>query len=303
MADPKFLEQHHNSGWWPYFPGKAQSLESTVWCAIACRKNPQLAASTISYLLKTQEADGGWATEPGAGISDWSTGLALLGLNLLTADKAIISDANLLQSADIAQSKAQKFLSNYRTELYNDQSRVVLMLWKGPGYEYPHGWPWTKDTFHWVEPTCYAILGLLSSPNKQPKLKTVVEHANEYLSEVACVRGGWNYGCKTVLKVELEPIPMPTCLGVLALQNQRDLPAVKKAVEYLNESSPDKNTLIASSWSILALDAIGQNTAERSKTLADRIKKNGLGNNLAIAAIATIAANIQTSGNPFKLTA
>jgi hypothetical protein len=81
------------------------------------------------------------------------------------------------------------------------------------------GWGWTPETFGWVEPTSRALLALRSL---RPEARTPIEDGLAVLADRECVGGGWNYGNRVVLGVDLPPYVQTTAAALLALQ--ADLP-------------------------------------------------------------------------------
>jgi len=297
MVSTQLLEAHSKDGWWPYFAGREQSLEATVWCSIACRANPNLAKQAISYLVQAQLSDGGWATTPSAGQSDWSSSLALIALNILSTQGYGLSDTSALERC---QNRALSYLVDHRAETYTDLSRFLLFMWNGPGYDYAHGWPWNPDTYHWVQPTAYAMLAMHLGPARnQRRVVEMLSRAEDYLIKNACWGGGWNYGCPEVLGAKPEATPVDTAVALLAMQKRANETTVKDAVAFL-QRDVERNSLLSEAWSIIALDALGHDVSERTRLLRDRIEANGSGANLATTALATIAADIATKQNPLK---
>src|SRR5215470_2366758 len=94
----EYIIKQDQGGWWPYHPGQRPSVEATAWCTIALCKQVKIGKSVGSYLLATQNADGGWSTAPGIGQSDWGTSLALLTLGILSRELAGGQDSDFRKS-------------------------------------------------------------------------------------------------------------------------------------------------------------------------------------------------------------
>jgi hypothetical protein len=75
------------------------------------------------------------------------------------------------------------------------------------------GWPWTDDTFGWVEPTARAMLALKRFRPDSPR----IEQGVALLRDRRSVGGGWNYGNRLVLGEELPPFAHTTAIALLAL--------------------------------------------------------------------------------------
>jgi hypothetical protein len=296
-----YLESLCKDGWWPYIAGHGESVEATAWCAIATRKNAELARASIERLIATQGADGGWSTAPETGVSDWSTAAALLAIGILHRE---LKDGALTPRVNSAFERGFKRLSGLRTDIITDVTRVGLIIMQGPDFDYPRGWPWEPDTYHWVEPTSYAILAVQSGPFAgQKRFANMVAQAHQYLLEKTCTAGGWNFGSPQTLGTDWPPLPSPTAMALIAMQNVRHA-KVDKALSYLKElTGPTIDSTIADSLSMLARDIHGEDVSKEAPALVERFtKRAGLSENLCALASATIACNLSTDGNPFRFT-
>lgn len=298
----EYLLKHFKDGWWPYVPGGGPSLEATAWCALACRQHTASVRRTIEQLLASQHADGGWCNVPDLPESDWSTGIAVLALNILEStlsQKGAGVGAQLRQSVE----RGTRFLSTYRSDFITDVTRIGMMLVQGPEFDYPRGWPWAPKTFNWVEPSAYAILAIKTGPLAQEKhYQNVLKEAHSYLLEKCCAEGGWNFGSPTTFGVDWPPLPSPTSLALLALQDQPG-PAVTRAVERLRSfNGPPIDSTIAESLSIIARNLHQDDVSKLIIDLHSNYKRReNPGETLVGIAAGTIATTISREGNPFKL--
>jgi hypothetical protein len=76
------------------------------------------------------------------------------------------------------------------------------------------GWPWTDAAHGWVEPTAW---GLLALRVLRPTETDRIDDAVALLRERESVEGGWNYGARTILGVNVEPFVQTTGMGLLGL--------------------------------------------------------------------------------------
>jgi hypothetical protein len=129
----------------------------------------------------------------------------------------------------------------------------------------------------------------------------MVAQAHQYLLEKTCTAGGWNFGSPQTLGTDWPPLPSPTAMALIAMQNVRDV-KVDKALTYLKElTGPTIDSTIADSLSILARDIHGEDMSQQAPALAERFSsRSGLSENLCAIAAATIASNLSTESNPFK---
>jgi hypothetical protein len=167
-------------------PGSPAEAEPTALAAIALGDE-----AAIAWLEGHQHADGGFGLRSGVVNSDASTALAAIAL---------------------APGKARE-----RAVDHVVASRARPM---GPTPLAPHdpstrGWGWTPDTFGWVDPTARALLCLRLL---RPSAESQIDDGFAVLADRECVGGGWNYGNREVLGVELRPYVHTTAIALLASQ-------------------------------------------------------------------------------------
>jgi hypothetical protein len=298
-----YLESVGKKGSWSYQPNMTEaSIEATCWCAIACRKNIDVAGQTVDYFISTQNADGGWSDDPG-NTSDWATGPALLALSILSRQHQPTWDEPRKTNIAAAMQKGFQRLVGLRTDLMGDLARVWLTVVQGPDFDYPRGWPWAPQTYNWVEPTAYALMAIKSADLLGKKrYKDVVDQAHAYLLQKSCKPAGWNFGAPEALGTYAPAMPLPTALAVMALQDDNDS-KVDAATAYLKAlNGPVADTTIADAFCLLARDARGEDMSSSVAQFPSRYRKrNHDGENLIAIAAAVIALGIGKDGNPLKL--
>ncbi|HTG46433.1 MAG TPA: prenyltransferase/squalene oxidase repeat-containing protein [Actinomycetota bacterium] len=85
----------------------------------------------------------------------------------------------------------------------------------GPGGEGdPLGWPWSDGTHGWVEPTAWAILALRAH---RPDASDRLDDGLALLRDRESVGGGWNFGDRTMLGVDLHPYVQTTGIALFAV--------------------------------------------------------------------------------------
>jgi Squalene-hopene cyclase C-terminal domain len=292
-----YIRNQQKDGWWPYSKGHGPSTEATAWCALAvmaaAEKSSLPATETINYLLQTQNKDGGWSTDPEIKISEWSSSPALLALRMLPSH-------NDKSAGEIAKAidRAFAFLFEMRTDYWRPVARLFVLLSKGTeGLNYGRGWPWTRDTAHWVEPTSYALLALkLPQLPEKASLREAAKHANLYFQEHACRKGqgqppcGWNHGSNYCLEVFLPPYTVTTAEALLALQDDAHNDSVAGGLQHLLQNNDDSNSAMALAWSTLALHAYDRQYSKKLMGLVEQQKADGsFGPNNLVTAIATLA--------------
>ena len=172
------------------------------------------------------------------------------------------------------------------------------------------GWPWSEDTFSWVEPTAWACLALRAvGKGNHPR----VREGLQLLLDRAFETGGANYGNRTVLGKSTEPIPGPTAVLLLALQGIADNPRIEAAKGYLRVHAEQTTDLEHLAWIRIALTchATDATTMAALPRIDARIRESleielnasvgeGLGAGPLRVALAAIALNADVQ-NPFQL--
>jgi hypothetical protein len=293
-----YLRRNGNGGSWSYHPGAAPSIEATAWSAIAMRADGETRRQSIDYLMNVQNSDGGWSSEYKFGSSDWNSTLGLLSLRLLSdAEKS----ATTASPDNKTLKNAVQFLYDDKTNFYSPVGKIIVSILKGSEFlKYPQGWPWTRDTFHWVEPTSYALLALrpLATKDSAESLK----RADAFLIDHSCAGGGWNHGDHKPLGVNAEPYPVTTAQALCALQHLPQNPTVQAGLSYLNRMAAEQDSVMTLAWLIMAKDIYKEETvAERQRLAALQNPDGSFGSNVLVTALATCALDIDA--NPLKLVA
>ena len=239
-------------------PGTPSEPEPTSLSAIALGDDDARA-----WLLDHQRADGSFGTVDGWVVDEAATGLASLALFGAARERAL------------------------------DHLEDVRALPGDGGAATPHdvdvlGWPWTRSTFGWVEPTSRALLAFRTG---RPT-SSAIDDAVALLRDRECVGGGWNYGNRTVLGADLEPYAQVTAFGLIAaagLDDELEARALA-ALERLWREERDGGLSVALSLSAFRLHSDERSAELARRTLADIVRRTGLlGDTVSIAwaAIAT----------------
>jgi hypothetical protein len=142
-----------------------------------------------TWLAEHQREDGSFATVVGPYVNDSATGLGALALGP-GAERERALDALESSRAASADSTAA---------IPIDESAI--------------GWAWTRGTASWVEPTARALWALrVARPSS-----TRVADAVNFFRDRECVGGGWNYGNREVLGVDLPPFVQTTAISLVGL--------------------------------------------------------------------------------------
>jgi hypothetical protein len=167
-------------------PGSPAEAEPTALAAIALDDE-----RAIAWLESHQHADGGFGLRSGIVESDSPTALAAIALPAGEAREAAIDH--------VVANRAHRL--GVTPDTPHDPST--------------RGWGWTPDTFGWVEPTARALLALRLH---RPSATSVIADGLAVLSDRECDGGGWNYGNREVLGVELPPYVHTTALALIGSQ-------------------------------------------------------------------------------------
>jgi hypothetical protein len=170
-------------------PGLPSEPEPTALAAIALDDGDARA-----WLEARQRDDGRLVMEMGAVENDAATPLAAIALQGAARELAL--DA-------VVATRAARFPSTVAIP-YDTSYR---------------GWPWTLDTFGWTEPTARSLLALRLH---RPSATGAIADGTGVLRNRECVGGGWNYGNRVVLGVDLPPYTQTTAMAVLALQGSEE---------------------------------------------------------------------------------
>ncbi len=295
----KYVQDSFKNGSWSYKPGDTACIEPTVYCSIARRKDKATRQKVIEFLCTNQNQDGGWSTSPGLGKSDWTSGLALLALRVLFKE-----DGGVDPSHAAVIDKAVKYLFEARTEFYGALAKSLLLISKGDaGLNYPRGWPWSPGCFHWVEPTAYTLLALKIPEHVQEKdSKRVIERADNFLLEHACLDGGWNHGNDLCLNVHLPPLVVTSAEELVALADQKSADAVQKALKNLSNTIGYAGSAMSIAWTAIAQVSHGVDASASIKLLIARQHDDGsFGPNLMVTALSMLALQAHLGENALKV--
>lgn len=119
------------------------------------------------------------------------------------------------------------------------------------------GWPWQRGDAAWVQPTALALLALVAAD--------VREHARiregiAYLFDRAIPSGGWNVGNPWMLDKQMPATIQDTSVALLALRAvgvTEDEGRMTKAIAYLRHAVAQARTAAELAWGVWALRAWG----------------------------------------------
>ncbi len=250
------LKAQNPDGGWGAERGKRSNTEATSFCLLALStvKDRPLGESLgrgLDWLLRLQNGDGSWPLAEKLPAPSWATALAVLALVPFPAHRP-----RALRGADWLlrrQGRGLGWLVSLAYRLAPETMAVQL----NPDLK---GWPWTSETFSWVEPTAYALLALkkLRPALQGTRVEERVREGELMLYDRVCAGGGWNYGNSRVLGVDLWPFPDMTALALIALQDHQAAEANRLSLEALRNMLTRVESGLTLSWAIICLSLYGQ---------------------------------------------
>ena len=222
------LSAQNPDGGWGYYRGKASRVEPTCWAILTLL---QVARSSTAWdpdasfrLLEQWQGNRGLLAEQVGQPSNLAfNGLAALAV--LHGERGVTAQRARL--AKIRGALLQGILSVAGVRFLNARNRRP--------YDTLQGWPWTDQTFSWVEPTSMCLLALKKARPMTDEASAVarIDEAERLLFDRRCRDGGWNFGTPEVLGALLFSYVPTTALALLALQDHADHPVVVRGAEFL----------------------------------------------------------------------
>lgn len=227
-------------GGWGYFAGKQSWLEPTAYAALALHGDPT-ADRAWSLLSRWQRADGGWRPSAEVALANWGTALCVTIATVRGEFGEPFQQGVkwLLGSAGVESS----FVNRTAARLGILKAERDLNL---------KGWPWKPGTSSWVEPTAHSLVALkrASARAGSKDLNDRVRLGEAQLIGVRSKDGGWNYGSRAALGVELPSYPETTGLALVGLQGRSETaPFLGEAVKLAGETKSP----LAKAWLAIGL--------------------------------------------------
>ncbi|HLK47296.1 MAG TPA: prenyltransferase/squalene oxidase repeat-containing protein [Bryobacteraceae bacterium] len=203
-------------GGWGYFPGNASWLEPTAYALLALSEEAEARRGIdrgMRLLDRWVLSAGGWQASEAVKGAHWASSLVV---TLHTA----------LGRHDESTARAVDWL----LETSGAETRTVSRIahWLSPRtVEFDaslSGWPWQPGTSAWIEPTAHVLMALRHlARGGHPGARERVAAGQAMLLERRCRDGGWNYGNRRVLGVDLPSHPETTALALMALDGHPEI--------------------------------------------------------------------------------
>ncbi|MBI2689981.1 MAG: terpene cyclase/mutase family protein [Acidobacteria bacterium] len=206
------IASQNADGGWGYFAGKRSWLEPTAYGLLALydQMNSPHWKRGWDLVRSWQLPDGSWRPNGQVSESHWSTALAV---TLHCARKQF----------DAPFRRGVEWLLEQRGEESTTLARFLgIFMENHIGHDRKFaGWPWLPGTTSWIEPTSHALVALKRSAPEfgGSELRRRVTLAEGMILRRRCSDGGWNYGSRAALGIDLPSYPETTALALLGLQS------------------------------------------------------------------------------------
>lgn len=271
-------------GGWGTTLDRPSSTEPTALALLAFATDPgsgDFVDGARKWLLANQMDSGAWPVLPGLEEASWASAMALMAIQGRP-------------DADAPFRRGVEWMGESRGA--GVPWRVRLREWlrgKEPVELDPTltGWSWAPHTFSWVEPTAWAILALRNAhPGGMPRaVSRRIDEGERMILDRTCPGGGWNYGNKVVLGVDLEPYPDTTAVALLGLQGRREAPEVRTGFTALDRMLDSNHSGLTLSLSALCYRAWDRDPAPLRALIAEGFSRTRFLDEVRSIALAVLA--------------
>lgn len=151
------------------------------------------------------------------------------------------------------------------------------------------GWPWFPGEASWLEPTALALLAL-SWAARTSALEARLTEGVRYIQDRRCPAGGWNVGNPVMFDSALPARAHPTALALMALARLAPQAIQPDDVEALRADMRRDGGALALAWGLVALQALGEaDEAARIRLLARQAPDGSWGGNVYYTAMTLLA--------------
>jgi hypothetical protein len=246
----ELLRRSQNAdGGWGYFPGKQSWLEPTAYAALALHGEGG-AERAWRLLASWQAEDGRFRPASDVKVASWGAALfvTLAAAREAWGDPVRKAVEWLVETSGVESNWVNRMAARAG---WLDVERDLSL----------QGWPWKPDTTSWVEPTAHALVALKKAAGKfgGDALQERIRLGQAQLMDLRCKDGGWNYGSRAALKVDLPSYPETTGLALLGLQGR---PGLESALDVGSRMLEQAASPLGRAWLRIALRAHGATVAD-----------------------------------------
>jgi hypothetical protein len=259
----RLLSMKNPDGGWPYYEGKTSRLEPTCWALLAL--SAVGAQAPLDVLRGWPRRDGWFVDRSSDAVNVAFNGLAGVTLRALGA---MDGELTALRQALVGM-KGQRLP---QVPAFRQDNSI-------------QAWPWVDGTFSWTEPTAWALISL-KKIGRDRLADARVQEAERMMLDRVCVTGGWNYGNSNALGADLEAYVPTTAMGLLALGDRRDHPAVRKSVQYLQAHRLSERSAMGLGFTKIALSIHDQHADDVDAALEAVASHTAFLSNVHLMAIA-----------------
>ena len=263
-------------------------------------------SSAISFLLSSQNPDGGWgyaaqqssAVEPTSAVLlalredpscaqscrraiDWIKRAQHVdgGWGYNSRDKesgwqtawAVLALARSGEKGDVSNRGVKWLLSVKTLQLSEDTlqaGKKILTIDLSL-----RGWPWLPGQATWIEPTALAMLALESA--QDAVVTPRIHEALRYIQDRRCPGGGWNVGNPVMFNSALPARVHTTALVLLAFLKLSPKNVHPEDIEILRSEMRRDGGVLGLAFGLLALRTLGQDDAAAEVNLSKLQGQNG----------------------------
>jgi hypothetical protein len=155
----------------------------------------------------------------------------------------------------------------------------------------------------WVIPTAFSVIAVkqFTACNRTELTERRIRLGVDMLLDRACVGGGWNSGNRIVYAVALPAHIEATAIALLALQDEKRIPAIQASLAWLKRRSASIESVESLAWCILALFAYQEPIEHLRVRLATVIGDGRETRNNATLATALLALKCGQMIHPFMV--
>ena len=264
------------AGGWPFFRSEQASIEATCVAILSLGATPDDGGvSKSQFLTECQLSDGSWPSFLGDAEGTWTTSLALS--TLISLNEVSNARDRGLDWLLRERGKESHWFWRWKFKIADREVRF------NPD---KYGWPWIPGAASWVIPTAFSLVAI-----KQQTVCTRFERSErrirlgvDMLLDRVCIGGGWNSGNSVVYGVPLRAHVEATSIALLALQDEKRVPAIEASLGWLKQRSASIESVESLAWCILSLfvyqEPIGHLQARLATLIGDG---RGILNNATLA--------------------